>query len=304
MLTSVVLVLVYAAAGALSHALGKKALDTGLPTPAFLVLRSLTGVLTAALIFAVLWARNGLPDIPPGAWGLAALTGLCHPVLSNALYFTGLRRGDLSVMSPLINTTPLFTAVFAGVFLGETQSPLSLAGIGLILVGAVVVPLSSAGRHRAASGRGRAVDSALLGIGSAVAVALYLVCGRQAMKSVEPRFVALVLNVMALVAFSTAGAAGYTRASVEDRRHWIPSAHAAWLTVASGVLVYGLCCFLGLTVLKQITASLVSALASTAAVFALIFSIVLLGERPSRERWFGALLVVTGCVLCSLGRHQ
>ena len=109
----VCLVLVSSCCGALSHAFAKKALDGGLSTNAFLVLRSLTGVIATAVIFGVSCVVSGFPQMSLTTWGLAVMVGLLHPVLSNTLYFTGLKTGELSVMSPLINTSPFLTAVLA-----------------------------------------------------------------------------------------------------------------------------------------------------------------------------------------------
>lgn len=303
MLTGILLIVLSAAAGALSHVCGKKALDGVLPTPAFLVVRAATGVAGAALILTVHCLRHGPPVLSPEGWGLAVLVGLSHPVLSNACYFSGLKRGDLSVMAPMNHTAPLFTALFGAFLLHEAPTPGSLAGLVLILAGAVVVPLTCMGASGLRGHPGTALTSALLGVASAVAMALYYVFGKQALKAIEPLVVVMVLNLIGFSGFAFAAGVGYARER-GDRRRWVPSWRAARHAMASGILAYVVCCALGLIAMAYVTASLTSALVSIAVVFSMIFSIAFLGERPSGKRWVGALLVVAGCIVTAVAHER
>ncbi len=58
-----------------------------------------------------------------------------------ALWFwiKSLRRGDLSVVSPLINLNPVVVAILAYVFLGESLTRPQLGGITLILIGSYML---------------------------------------------------------------------------------------------------------------------------------------------------------------------
>jgi len=299
MLTGLLLIVLSAAAGALSHVCGKKALETTMPTPVFLVVRAATGVVGAGLVLAVHCLRHGPPVLSPSGWGLAILVGLSHPVLSNACYFSGLKRGDLSVMAPMNYTAPLFTALLGFLFLHETQSAGSLAGLVLILAGAVAVPLTCIGASPVRSRPGTTIGSALLGVASAVAMALYYILGKQALRAIEPLVVVMVLNVIGFAAFVLAAGVGYARER-GDRRHWVPSWRAVLHTMASGMLAYVVCCALGLIAMAYVTASVASALVSIAVVFSMVFSIAFLGEQPSAKRWLGAMLVMAGCILTAL----
>lgn len=50
-------------------------------------------------------------------------------------YLKSIRHGDLSVVMPLMNLTPLFLLVVASVLLGEKVGPLALVGIFLLIIG-------------------------------------------------------------------------------------------------------------------------------------------------------------------------
>jgi uncharacterized membrane protein len=55
--------------------------------------------------------------------------------------FIALSRADVSVIIPLLNTTPLFAVLFSGLFLRgmETVSPRILLGAGLTVIGVVII---------------------------------------------------------------------------------------------------------------------------------------------------------------------
>ncbi len=66
------------------------------------------------------------------AGGLGGIVGL-------SIFFNALRDGDASYVIPLAATAPLFSAVYAWAILGEKISAMRLAGITLIVMGAVLV---------------------------------------------------------------------------------------------------------------------------------------------------------------------
>jgi DME family drug/metabolite transporter len=55
--------------------------------------------------------------------------------------FIALSRADVSVIIPLLNTTPLFTVLFSSIFLRgmETITPRILLGAALMVAGVVVI---------------------------------------------------------------------------------------------------------------------------------------------------------------------
>jgi uncharacterized membrane protein len=67
----------------------------------------------------------------------AALVALSAQITN----FIALSRADVSVIIPLLNTTPLFAVLFSGLFLRgmETVSPRILLGAILMVAGVVII---------------------------------------------------------------------------------------------------------------------------------------------------------------------
>ncbi|MEE2698167.1 MAG: hypothetical protein VX923_00550 [Pseudomonadota bacterium] len=68
-------------------------------------------------------------------WHLLAITAAAKLVYTISLV-TMLRLGDLSVYYPIARSSPAFIVLVSALFLGVWYTPLALAGIGMVLVGA------------------------------------------------------------------------------------------------------------------------------------------------------------------------
>jgi len=70
-----------------------------------------------------------------GNWPLA--TGILAYGGSSALFVVGLRKGDLSILYPMISLGYIFTLLWSRLFFGEPLTKTKFAGVGLILAGIV-----------------------------------------------------------------------------------------------------------------------------------------------------------------------
>lgn len=102
-----------------------------------LVMFSLTGFF-AAFIMLGIYLRNGLHPISAHLALLGMLSGVLYTCAS-ILYFNAIKEHDVSRMLPLFFTMPLFSAVFAGIFLGEIFLPKTYIGIAAIVAGALLL---------------------------------------------------------------------------------------------------------------------------------------------------------------------
>ena len=77
--------------------------------------------------------------ISAGLSGIAAATGVI------CLYF-GLQRADVSVVSPIVSTNPIFTLILAQIFISrmENLTKWLFLGVGITVAGVIVVSLGSA----------------------------------------------------------------------------------------------------------------------------------------------------------------
>lgn len=88
------------------------------------------GRVEAANLTEQLWALAMQPLI---------LSGFCIYGLSAIGFIIVLSRAPLSVASPLIASSYVFTVLAGSVFFGETIPPLRWVGVGLILLGVFLV---------------------------------------------------------------------------------------------------------------------------------------------------------------------
>lgn len=99
----------------------------------------LLGVLGVLLVLA---RRRGAPAFPGlrGAWGLIVACGIADAT-ANVLILTGLRMGDLTVMSVLAALYPGGTIALAALVLRERIAPVQWAGLVLALASAAVLAI-------------------------------------------------------------------------------------------------------------------------------------------------------------------
>src|SRR3989344_80180 len=64
-------------------------------------------------------------------------------ILASWLFFEGLKLEEVSRIVPLLFFSPLFTALFSFIFLGEFFTPLQYFGVLLLVIGAVLVSIKN-----------------------------------------------------------------------------------------------------------------------------------------------------------------
>jgi drug/metabolite transporter (DMT)-like permease len=84
-----------------------------------------------------LWAiLEGVGPPAPGYWA-PALGSVLLNLVANLLFLTGMRIAPLSVTVPLLSLTPAFTALLAVPLLGERPGVAEVAGILMVIAGAI-----------------------------------------------------------------------------------------------------------------------------------------------------------------------
>jgi drug/metabolite transporter (DMT)-like permease len=124
---------------AVSQSLRKQGLNI-LPDP-FVAAVTVTSVtLTLLVIFLIATKRTG--ELHMERQSLLFFLSAAFIALSAQIAnFIALSRADVSVIIPLLNTTPLFAVLFTGLFLRgmETISPRILLGAVLMVAGVVII---------------------------------------------------------------------------------------------------------------------------------------------------------------------
>jgi len=93
------------------------------------------GILTVSIL--------GLEAIPPGVLRIALVSGVIHAVYMYALS-TAYEDGDLSLVYPIVRSSPAFVPLAAWLFLGETISFQGFLGIAIVVACILVLQLRSA----------------------------------------------------------------------------------------------------------------------------------------------------------------
>jgi drug/metabolite transporter (DMT)-like permease len=74
-------------------------------------------------------------------WRLLAGVGLF--CFSSIFFVLGLKRGELSVLYPIVSLGYVWTLLWSRLFFGERMTRAKIAGIGLILIGVVFVGMGT-----------------------------------------------------------------------------------------------------------------------------------------------------------------
>jgi drug/metabolite transporter (DMT)-like permease len=116
-----------------------------LPTLSVALCVSAVGCLTAVALLTPFFAPGDRIRFTRQSIGYLLAAGLCAS-LGHLAFFAGLKKGALSVVAPLSNTTPLFVLAFSWFLLREAEGLTLRVLLGAILIcgGAAMVTLSRA----------------------------------------------------------------------------------------------------------------------------------------------------------------
>jgi drug/metabolite transporter (DMT)-like permease len=224
---------------------------------------------------------------PPSAESLPWLvtSALVHYVYY-ALMFRAYREGDLSQVYPISRgLSPALVTLGAMVLIGETPTPLGLAGIALISCGIGVLAFS-------ARGGGRAPLWFALALG--VMIASYSVAD-----GIGIRASGSLLGYMGWLFLSEALVTAFIVARFRMRGHKLV-AKTLGIGVLGGVFsvsAYGIALYV--KTIAPIGA--VSAVRESSVIFAALIGVLVFGERPATMRLTAAAIVALGVVALALG---
>jgi drug/metabolite transporter (DMT)-like permease len=239
-----------------------------------------------------------LAEIPAAVWKLTAATGIAH-----GLYFYFMSRAyeeaDLSLVYPIIRSTPAFLPLIAVPLLGESISPWGALGIAILVAG---IWLIQADRHlELRAWRSRGIRFACLTLAATIA---YSLLDKQAMVHLSeaewtgplPRTVVFffMLSVANTLVFAPLALRRVSWETLRQagRRDGARAAAALAGSLASYSLI--------LEAFQTAPASYVVAVRQVSVLFALLFAAVWLRERLDRRRVIGATATVVGVALISL----
>jgi drug/metabolite transporter (DMT)-like permease len=214
-------------------------------------------------------------------------------------FFTALRHGPITVVSPVVATYGGLTVVLSVILLGEALAGVQALGVAVATTGIFLVSIAFERGLRSARP---------VGPGVVYAVAALIIFAVVTVGLAEPIRVAGWLPVLLLARLGNVGSVGLILAATRVRRPVAPSSigrrpmdrRAVGLIVGAGLLdVAGLIVFaLGIEIAPTWLIGITSSLGP---VIAVVAGVILFTERPRPIQWFGLGLVALSVVLIALG---
>ena len=251
-------------------ALATKIVAARLPGPQIAFVRFVIGLLACAVARTrvPMHARNKLGLVLRGAFGGAAV--LC--------FFLGIAHLPVGIATLLNYTAPVFTAVYAALFLGETITRATLGALALTTVGVGMVMVGTAPPGSFVLGRWQ-----LVGVLSAMLSGAAVATIREVRKTDGSWEI--------FAAFCVAGAAICV---VPALRGWVAPTPREWLILVAVGLTSVVGQLLMTHALRYVRAAVGGIIAQLTPVTSLAFGWAMFGDRIGRLAVAGAALTLVG----------
>ena len=236
------------------------------------------GLLTGSLAFPGWYALS-----------LAVLAGVLDCGFGGLLYMSAMTRTSAHKATTLSSTAPLWGVLGAVFVLGEPMLWQTFVSAALVVLGAVFLTE----RRRLGAGQSR--------WGGTLAMLTGLLWGFAETVPAKLALAAGMTPVTMLAVFAASGAISAAVLSPLLRRRTPRrvTRRGFALAILSGVAGAFLGWLLWLYALQRAPASLVSPIRGSTLLFALLYSMIFLRERPRARAWIGIALVAAGVLLVS-----
>ncbi len=250
----------------------------------------------AVLATLVVARRTALPTDP----AVVALSLTCGVVAAIAYlaFFTALRHGPISVVSPVVSTYGGLTVVLSVLLLGESLAPGQVLGVAVATGGVVLASVTFAGGLRGARPAGPGVAYAIVALVAFAATTVVMSGPIRAAGWLPVLFLARIANagsvwtILGVSRLRPPGTAAAGERAV-DRR-------AIGMVLVAGLLDIG--GFIAFAIGLEISRTwLVGITSSFGPVIVVAAGVALFGERPRPVQWLGLGFVAASVFLIALG---
>ena len=235
-------------------------------------------------------------EAPLRLWLLSFSSGLIQTIYFICL-IEAYRIGDLSIVYPISRSAPLYTLLWATLFIGEILSTKGVIGVGLVILGIFVI--SMRGFHlKGFSPQSQKSFSSLpylLAFIAAVSGSIYSVLDKVVVQILHPVFCTWLINVWMSI---DVGIYLLFHREVPLLKVWKESKKEIFTIVLLQNIGYG--CFLMALTMSKV--SYVVAFRQVSALFGAGMGILLLKESQWKTRMVGALILTLGLVLIGLAK--
>ena len=255
----------------------------------------LTSVVALALLVLVTGTR--LPEDPSVT--VTALASGAISALAYLAFFTALRHGPITVVSPVVSLYGGLTVVLSIQLLGEQLAPLQAVGVVVATSGVVLAAVAFDQGIRSARPVGPGVAYALIALVAFAAVTILLSGPIRAAGWLPIMLLSRIANTSVAWMILGATLVVHRRAAAASPR-WRLDRRAAGLVVAAGLL--DTAAFVAFAVGLQVSETwLVGITSSFGPVVAVAVGVLMFDERPRRIQWLGLVLVAASIFLIALG---
>lgn len=252
----------------------------------------LTLVSGLPLLVAMSAFLEGLGRMPLEAAAIYSLIGVLHFFVGRTLFYTSVSILGASTAAIITSPTPLLSSVLAWLFLGEEQSPMSIAGVAAVSLGIALSAYRPSGSPLI---RLSAKMSRVLGLASGLSASLIF-----SVTAILIRFSGLNFGYPltgAAISYASAliPAVMTARVGLGPRRPFSGGERALFAAITAGLIVTAAQAarYYSLTVLPVAQAiALISLFPVHVVALALIFKPV--GERPSLIHLAGSIMAFLG----------
>ncbi|MFY9568271.1 MAG: DMT family transporter, partial [Acetivibrionales bacterium] len=77
--------------------------------------------------------------IPAGTWWLIGIEALLATLVGDLAYYAALKKGDVSLVTIVMSSSPLITILCSALFLGEHITLMRLIGAVLVIAGIILI---------------------------------------------------------------------------------------------------------------------------------------------------------------------
>lgn len=214
-------------------------------------------------------------------------------VVGDTLYFRSMDLAGVSWAMPVASINPLWAVMLAALFVDEPLSWPLLGGAVLVVLGIILVSRSAGKSAESNPTDGRARKAGLL---LALAVSVIWAVGQVSLKpategidSVVANSVRQPMGMLMLLALTLVRGQWRDLRGL-DRKSWLVIIAASFVGTGIGSLLF-------VMAIQLAGAGRTAVLTATAPAMAIPFSVLWLGERPTRWTVAGTLLTVVGIAL-------
>ena len=232
---------------------------------------------------------------PSKFWYLSMLSGLIQTVYFVCL-IEAYRVGDLSIVYPVSRSAPLFTLLWAVLFIGEILSVTGTIGIGLVIVGIFVISLRDFHLRGIIQQSKHFTSRAyLLAFISAITGSIYSVIDKVGVRLIHPVFYTWLIDLWMCIYI---GVYLFFHHGGSFRIVWQESKREILVIAILQNVAY----LLVLMALQISKVSYVVAFRQVGALFAAGMGILFLKESYWKTRMIGAFILTLGLVLIGLAK--